>query len=130
MRTTAALVLVGSLLLATPAFAAERPAREPRGGSASTPVPAPVVTPVPQQPITPGIHYSNTSHGNISNNTSTNTNSGNNQGSNVVTGNQSNTVTVVNIGPTNNNNSPVVTPPAQPQQPGPSCTDRMCPRVR
>ena len=129
MRTTAALVLAGSLLLATPAFAAERDNRDSRGSSTPAPAPA-VVVPAPQQPITPGLHYSNNSSGNISSNTSSNTASGNNQGSNVVTGDQSNTVTVVNIGPTNNNTH-VGTPPAQPQpQPAPSCTGRDCPRTR
>lgn len=127
MRTSVALLLVGSLLLATPAMAADRSEREPRG-SAPAPVPAPVVVPVPK-PTQPGLHYSNHSSGNISNNTSANTSSGNNQGGSVVTGNQSTTVTVVNIGPTTNNTQ-VGTPPSPQPEPAPQCTDRNCPRTR
>lgn len=125
MRTSAALLLTASLLLATPALAAER-TRDTRG-AAPAPAPAPIV-PVPQ-PTQTGFHYSNHSSGNISNNTSANTASGNNQGGSVVTGNQSTTVTVVNIGPTTNNTQ-VGTPPSPQPEPAPQCTDRNCPRTR
>lgn len=128
MRTSVALVLAASLLVASPVFAADRAPRDSRNDT--TPVPAPVVVPVPAPtPAAPGINYSNTSSGSISNNTTVNTASGNNQSGNVVTGDQSNTVTVVNVGPTNNNTQVGNTPAPQPQ-PAPQCSGRDCPRTR
>ena len=126
MRTSATLVLAAMLLLATPALAAVRDARDSRG-STPAPAPTPVVIPVPQ-PAAPGIHYSNTNSGNISSNTGVTTSSGNNQGGTVVTGDQSSTVTVVNVGPTSNNTQ-VTNPPAQ-QPPAQQCSGRDCPRTR
>jgi len=127
MRTSIALAAAGLLLIAAPAMAADRSARDTRG-TAPAPAPAPIVVPVPQ-PAAPVFYYSNSSHGNITNNTGANTSSGNNQGSNITTGDQSNTVTVVNIGPTNNNTqvgSPAPAPAPAPTQ----CTGRDCPRTR
>lgn len=101
--------LVGLLLITTPALAATRADRGPRDGS--SPAPSPVVsTPAPTAPhaSTNGIYSS----------ANATTNSGGNQGGNVVTGNQTSTVTVINIGPTQGTQ---VTPPAP--TPEPQCQD-------
>ncbi len=123
MRTSLALAAAGLLLIAAPVMAAERSDRD-----RTTPAPAPapvVVAPVVPSPVTTPSH----NNGNISSNTSVSTNSGGNQGGSVVTGDQTSTITVVNIGPTGNNTQ-VVTPAPQQPSPTPQCSGRACPRTR
>lgn len=127
------MLLVGSLLLATPAFAAERSDRS-RDDGASTPAPLPTLPnpfPIPT-PANPPHHGGN---GTITSNVTGSNNTGGNSGSNVVTGDQSSTVTVTNINPPKDNSNTViiggqsgqVNPPA-PEVPasGTQCDGRGC----
>jgi hypothetical protein len=123
MRTSLALAAAGLLLIATPALAAARDTRPARDGST-----APAPTPVPAPPPAGGA--STHSSGSIHSVTTVSTNSGGNSGSYVTTGDQSSTVTVINIGPTDGASGTVIIPPAQQQDPAPQCTGRMCPRTR
>lgn len=110
MHTRIALALAASLLLATPALAAERAERPERGQNLSTPAPqiVPDSSPVPTFPT-----FSNHSSGAILSSAAASSDSGGNQGGTVETGDQTSTVTVVNIGPAANNTQ-VVNPPPQP----------------
>ncbi|MBX4192454.1 hypothetical protein KW798_03140 [Candidatus Parcubacteria bacterium] len=125
MKKIVALGAVALLVLsAAPALAATRSDRDTRG---STNDPAPVPTPIPQPPH----NGSNGNNGNINNNSSSNANSGGNTGGTVITGDQTSTVHVENIGPTNNNTVVVVPGPQTPPQPAPepeSCGGRGCDR--
>ncbi|HEY4502085.1 MAG TPA: hypothetical protein VJJ20_03415 [Candidatus Paceibacterota bacterium] len=120
MRTSLALAL-GLLLVGTPVLAGTRD-RDLRD---STPTPAP--TPSPFVPTFPS--FSNTSGGSIHSGASAQTNSGGNSGGNVTTGDQSSTVKVVNVGPTNTGGGQATTPAPQPA-PEPQCSGRDCPRGR
>lgn len=116
MRTSLALAAAGLLLVAVPALAAERSDRDRITSSPSVPA--------PQIPAPAPAHNG----GSIQSHASVSTNSGGNQGSNVVTGDQSATVTVVNVGPTSQNTQ--VISPAPQQNPAPQCSGRACPRTR
>lgn len=125
MRTSLVLAAAGLLLAASPTMAADRSDRD-RSAPVSTPppvisIPAPVL---PSSVSTPS-HNS----GSISNNSTVSTNSGGNTGGNVVTGDQTSTLSVVNIGPVSNNTQ-VVSPAPQQQEPAPQCIGRDCPRTR
>ena len=117
------LVLAAATLLfvAAPAMAAERSNR-----SRTTPAPS-IFIPAP---VAPG-YTSTFSHnsGSIESNSSVSTNSGGNQGGTVITGDQSATITVVNIGPASQHTQVVVSSSPQPA-PEPACTGRSCPRTR
>ncbi len=134
MRTTAALVLVGSLLLATPALAADN--RSDRSRDADAPAPAPALPTLPN--IFPTVPQNPPHHaggnGNITSNATASNNTGGNTGSNVITGDQSSTVTVTNINPPRDNSNTViiggqqgqVNPPAPEPTPAPQCDSRGC----
>jgi hypothetical protein len=126
MRTSLALAAAGLLLAASPVLAAGRDERPPRDGGAIV-VPAPVIVPAPALPLFGG---SSRSSGTISSNTSVSTNSGGNTGGNVVTGDQSSSVSVVNIGPTSNDSTVIIAPGPSDPAPEPQCTGRACPRTR
>lgn len=121
MRIPFALAVAGLLLAAAPALAAGR------DGSARAPAPISALSSaMPTHMPNISIHRSGSIH-------STNTvsaNSGGNSGSNVVTGEQSSTVTVVNVAPANND-SVVVTDSSVPEPTSePQCAGRLCPRTR
>ena len=123
---------MGSLLLATPAFAAER---SDRSRDNDAPQPSPTLpsfpNPFPTIPQTPPKHSGN---GTINSNVSGSNNTGGNSGSNVVTGDQSSTVTVTNINPPKDNSNTViiggqsgqVNPPAPEPTPTTQCDSRGC----
>lgn len=122
MRTSIAFAAAGFLLIAAPALADGRENRLARDGSG----PAPVAAPVPLPSQAPGV---STHHGgSIHSSNSVSTNTGGNSGSNITTGDQSNSVTVINIGP-GSSNSTVVSGPSAPQ-PDSQCVGRACPRTR
>lgn len=123
MRTSLALAAAGFLLITAPALAAGRPVR----GDAS-PAPAPILLTVPVLIATDGI-FSRTS-GSIHSSNTVSTDSGGNSGSNVTTGDQSSSVTVVNIDPANNNSGTVVSLSAADSTTAPQCSGRACPRAR
>jgi hypothetical protein len=115
----------GLLLVAVPAMAATRDDRPDRDTGSTPPqsLPAPAPTPAPQIPNT-----SSHNSGSITSHTSVSTNSGNNQGGSVVTGDQTSTITVVNVGPTGGSTQ-VINPAPQQGQPT-QCSGRDCPRMR
>lgn len=128
MRTSLALAAAGLLLITVPALAATRDERPARDGS-TTPVvtPAPVPTPVVLPPV--GGTSSHNS-GSIQSHSTVSTNSGGNSGGHVTTGDQSATITVVNVGPTSSNTEVIIPAPQPAPAPAPSCTDRTCLRTR
>lgn len=127
MRISSALAAAGLLLIAAPVLAAGSDARLSRGGSISASAPASILpAAMPSQASNISIHHG----GSIHSTNTVSTNSGGNSGSNVVTGEQSSTVTVINIAPANND-SAIVTDSSVSQPTSPSqCTGRTCPRAR
>jgi hypothetical protein len=124
MRIPFALAAAGLILAAAPALAAGRDERPPR---ISETAPAIIAVPAAALPaLAPdvSVHQSGAIHS--SNTVSTDT--GGNSGSNIVTGDQSSSVTVVNIGP-GTSNSIVSSNPSAPQ-PDTQCSGRACPRTR
>lgn len=125
-------MLLGSLLLTTPAFAAERTERS-RDTDAPAPAPTLPTNPFPTIPQTPPKQTGG--NGTITSNVTGSNNTGGNSGSNVVTGDQSSTVTVTNINPPKDNSNTViiggqpgqVNPPAPtPTEGGTQCDGRGC----
>ena len=123
MRTSLAFAAAGLLLIAAPALADGRENRLVRDGSGPA---SAAVTPPSLPSQAPGVSASH--NGSINSYNSVSTNSGGNSGSNVTTGDQSSSVTVINIGSGNSASTVVTGEPAQ--RPDSQCAGRGCPRTR
>ena len=116
----AALAVIASFLFAVDAFAATQDLRD-RGSTGRTITPPPPPPPPPRAPLpTPPPPPPS---GGITNVTEGSVNSGGNTGGNVTTGDESVSVHVVNVGPTN---PPPPPPPPPSPSPSPTPTQPTC----